>query len=153
MKKYIVTLTAAERAHLHDLISKGKTAAYKQRRARMLLKTDQGEHGEHWTDEKIEDAFEVNVATIERLRKQFVEEGFEATLQRKVQKHRKAKRFDGRAEARLVAEACSKPPAGRKRWTLKLLAERMVALEIVDGVCAETVRQTLRKTSLSRGCG
>ena len=153
MKKYIVTMTAEERAHLHGLISKGKAAAHKQRRARILLKTDQGEQGEHWTDDKIRDAFDVNVATIERLRKQFVEEGFEATLQRKVQKNCKAKRFDGRAEARLVAEACSKPPDGRKRWTLKLLADRMVALEIVDGVCPETVRQTLKKTPSSRGCG
>ena len=146
-KKYIVTLTAEERAHLHDLISKGKAAAYKQRHARILLKTDQGPHGEHWTDEQIECALEVHPSTVERLRKRFVEEGFEASLQRKEQKNRKAKRIDGRAEAHLVALACSEPPEGRTHWTLKLLADRLITLELVDSASPETVRQTLKKTS------
>ena len=104
-KTYIVTLTSEERDHLHDLITKGKAAAYKQRHARILLKTDQGAHGEHWTDEQIERAVDVHVSTVERLRKRFVEEGFEAALQRKEQKNRKEKKIDGRAEAHLVALA------------------------------------------------
>ncbi len=146
-KIYIVTLTVEERAHLRELISKGKAAAYKQRHARVLLKTDQGRHGEHWTDEQIERALDVHPTTVERLRKRFVEEGFEATLGRKEQKNRKAKKIDGRAEAHLVALSCGEPPEGRKRWTLKLLADRLVELELVDSVCQETVRQTLKKTS------
>lgn len=145
-KTYIVTLTSEERDHLHDLITKGKAAAYKQRHARILLKTDQGAHGEHWTDEQIERAVDVHVSTVERLRKRFVEEGFEAALQRKEQKNRKEKKIDGRAEAHLVALACSKPPDSRKRWTLQLLADRLIALELVDHVCPETVRKTLKKT-------
>ena len=145
-KTYIVTLTAEERDHLHALITKGKAAAYKQRHARILLKADQGPHGEHWTDEEIERALDVHVSTVERLRKRFVEEGFEAALQRKEQKNRKQKKIDGRTEAHLVALACSKPPDSRKRWTLQLLADRLVALEFVDSVCPETVRKTLKKT-------
>lgn len=145
-KKYIVTMTTQEREQLHGLISKGKAAAYKQRHARILLKTDQGEHGEHWTDMEIVEALEVNVSTVERLRQRFVEEGFEAALERKEQKHRAPKKIDGRAEAHLVALSCSEPPHGRKRWTLQLLADQLVTLEVVDSVCPETVRKTLKKT-------
>jgi len=146
-KKYIVTLTAEERGFLRDLISKGKAAAFKQRHARILLKTDQGPQGDGWTDEKIEQALEVNASTVERLRRRFVEEGLEAALQRKEQKNRRAKKIDGEAEAQLVAIACSKPPEGRKSWTLKLLTDQLVSLEIVDSVSLETVRKTLKKTS------
>ena len=145
-KKYIVTLTTEERTYLRDLISKGKSAALKQRNARILLKTDQGPEGEHWTDEAIQRALDVHPATVERLRKRFVEEGLEAALKRKEQKNRKAKKIDGQVEAQLVALACGKPPEGRKRWTLQLLADRLVALEIVDSVSPEAVRQTLKKT-------
>ena len=148
-KRYIVTLTVEEREQLHGLVSKGKAAAYKQRHARVLLKADQGPKGEHWTDAQISRALDVGSSTIERLRQRFVEEGLEACLQRKAQKNRKAKKFDGAAEARLSAVACSAPPVGRERWTLKLLADEMVALEIVDSVCCETVRKTLKKTRLS----
>ena len=146
-KKYIVTLTSDERTYLRGLISKGKAAAFKQRHARMLLKTDQGPQGEGWTDEQIEQALDVNASTVERLRRRFVEEGLEAALQRKEQKNRKAKKIDGEAEARLVALACSKPPEGRTSWTLQLLADQMVSLEVVDSVSPETVRKTLKKTS------
>lgn len=145
-KKYIVTLTTEERTYLRDLISKGKSAALKQRHARILLKTDQGPEGEHWTDEAIQRALDVHPATVERLRKRFVEEGLEAALKRKEQKNRKAKKIDGQVEAQLVALACGEPPEGRKRWTLQLLADRLVALEIVDSVSPEAVRQTLKKT-------
>ena len=94
-----------------------------------------------------EHALDVHPSTVERLRQRFVEEGFEVSLLRKEQKNRKAKKIDGRAEAHLVALACSEPPEGRKHWTLKLLADRLVALELVDGVSPETVRKTLKKTS------
>ena len=88
----------------------------------------------------------MNVSTIERLRQRFVDEGFEAVLERKQQQNRKAKKIDGRAEAHLVALSCGQPPEGRKRWTLKLLADELVALDLVDSVCPETVRKTLKKT-------
>lgn len=146
-KKYVVTLTAEERSYLRGMISKGKAAAFKQRHARILLKTDQGPQGEGWTDEKIEQALDVNSSTVERLRRRFVEEGLASALQRKEQKNRKAKKIDGEAEARLVALACSKPPEGRTSWTLKLLTDQLVSLEIVDSVSPETVRKTLKKTS------
>ena len=146
-KRYIVTLTAEERTYLRGLISKGKAAAFKQRHARILLKTDQGSQGECWIDEKIEQALDVHSSTVERLRRRFVEEGLEAALQRKEQKNRKAKKIDGEAEARLVTLACSKPPEGRRSWTLQLLADQMVSLEVVDSVSPETVRKTLKKTS------
>lgn len=146
-KRYVVTLTAEERTDLRALISKGKVAALKQRHARILLKTDQGPHGEGWTDERIGQALEVHPVTVERLRKRFVEEGLEAALHRKEQKNRRARKIDGEAEARLVALACSPPPEGRKAWTLQLLADRLVTLEVVDGVSPETVRKTLKKTT------
>lgn len=145
-KRYIVTLTAQERSYMRGLISKGKTAALKQRHARILLKSDQGREGESWTDEEIQHALDVHPSTVERLRRRFVEEGLEAALKRKEQKHRKAKKIDGESEAHLIALACSQPPEGRQRWTLKLLADRLVALEVVDSVSPETVRQTLKKT-------
>ena len=146
-KRYVVTLTPEERTYLRSLISKGKAAAFKQRHARILLKTDQGPEGECWPDEKIEHAVEVHSSTVERLRRRFVEEGLEAALQRKEQKNRKAKKIDGEAEARLVTLACSKPPDGRTTWTLQLLADQLVSLEVVDSVSPETVRKTLKKTS------
>lgn len=145
-KQYIVTLTAEERTYLRGLTRKGKTSALKQRHARILLKTDQGPQGEHWTDEEIQRVLDVNRSTVERLRERFVEEGLEAALRRKEQNNRKERKIDGKAEAHLVALACSKPPEGQKRWTLKLLADRLVELEIVDSVSPETVRQTLKKT-------
>lgn len=145
-KRYIVTLTPEERTYLRGLISKGKAAAFKQRHARILLKTDQGSEGECWTDEKIEQALDVHSSTVERLRRRFVEEGLEAALQRKEQKNRRAKIIDGEAEAHLVTLACSKPPEGRTTWTLQLLADQMVSLEVVDSVSPETVRKTLKKT-------
>ena len=146
-KRYLVTLTAEERSYLHGLISKGKAAAFKQRHARILLKTDQGPHGDGWTDEQIGQALEVHSSTVERLRKRFVEEGLEAALQRKEQTNRRAKTIDGEAEARLVALACSPPPEGRTCWTLRLLADRLVSLQVVDRVSPETVRKTLKKTT------
>ncbi len=146
-KRYLVTLTAEERQQLHALVTKGKAAAYKRRHAQVLLKADQSEHGPSWTDAEIARALDVHASTIERLRQRFVEEGLDPCLQRQEQWRRKARKLDGAAEARLTALACSDPPEGRQRWTLRLLADELVALEVVDTICPETVRRTLKKTS------
>ena len=150
-KLYLVTLTAEERSFLKGLLAKGKASALKQLHARLLLKADAGPQGEAWRDEQIAQALEIGVRTVERVRQRFVEEGLDAALVRKPQQNRRARRFDGDAEAHLIALACSKPPQGRARWTLQLLADRMVELKFVDGVSNETVRQTLKKTNSSRG--
>jgi len=151
LKLYVVTLTAAERSFLKGLVSKGVCSALKQRHARLLLKADAGAEGETWPDERIAQALEMGVRTVERVRRRFVEEGLEAALERKAQWKRKARVLDGAAEAHLIAQACSPPPEGRARWTLRLLAERLVELHVVEDVCHETVRQALKKTNLSLG--
>jgi transposase len=152
MKKYLVTLTVDEREQLTGLIASGKGAAKKLAHARILLKADQADGGPAWTDERIADAVEVSVATVERVRQRFVEDGLDAALARKKQdKPSRQRTLDGRAEARLIALACSTPPKGRKRWTLKLLADKLVELEVVETVSDETVRRTLQKTRSSRG--
>jgi hypothetical protein len=152
MKKYKVTLTTDERNSLQVLIAAGKAAALKLTRARILLKADAAPGGPAWTDVRIAEALEIDVTTVERLRERFVEQGLEASLDRKKQDQPSRQRtLDGQAEARLIALACSQPPQGRVRWTLRLLADRLVELEIVDTVSMETVRRTLKKTSSSRG--
>ncbi len=152
MKKYRVTLTTDEREQLTTLIASGKGAAKKLAHARILLKADQADGGPAWIDDRIADAVEVSVATVERVRQRFVEQGLDAALVRKPQvRPSRERKLDGRAEARLIALACSAPPDGRTRWTLKLLADRLVELDVVDAVCPETVRQTLQKTTSSRG--
>jgi transposase len=152
MKKYKVTLTAAERQQLSDLIAAGKAAAQKLAHARILLKADAAPGGPAWTDVQIAEALEVGTATVERVRQRFVEQGLEAALVRKrPDRPSRARKLDGRAEARLIALACSAPPEGRKEWTLQLLADRLVELAVVDSVCDETVRRVLKKTSSSRG--
>ena len=151
MKKYVVTLTAEERHDLSALITTGKGAAAKLVHARILLKADAAPGGPAWPDERIADAVEVSRATDERVRQRFVEQGLEAALVRKRQDRPSRERaLDGRAEARLIALACSQPPAGRAAWTLRLLADKLVELEVVEYICHETVRQVLKKTSLSR---
>ena len=148
MKKYIVTLTAEERQDLLDLIAAGKAAARKLAHARILLKADAADGGPAWPDHRIAEALEVGVATIERVRQRFVERGLEAALARKPQaRPSREPVLDGRAEARLVALACSAPPEGRKAWTLRLLADKLVELEVVDSISDETVRLALKKTS------
>jgi transposase len=150
-KIYAVTLTAAERSSLQALIAKGKVAARKRIHAHILLKADTGPQGDGWKDERIAEAFDVGRCTVERVRRRFVEEGLEAALTRKPQENRVPRKIDGTLEAHLIAVACGTPPEGRKRWTLRLLADRMVALELVDTVSHETVRQTLKKTKSNRG--
>lgn len=150
-KKYIVTLTQEERAVLQAMLSKGKAAARKLMHARILLKADAGDGGPGWNDGQIADGLEVGRATVERVRKMFVEEGFDAALERRKPRRHYQRRLDGDGEARLIALACSQPPEGRSRWTLQLLADRMVQLEYVDQLSDQTVRRTLKKTSLSLG--
>ena len=152
-KHYVVTLTAAERSSLQALIARGKLAAQKRLHAQILLKADvgSGRKADGWTDQQIVEAFDVGRCTVERVRQRFVEAGLEAALERKPQLNRIARKIDGRAEAHLIAAACGKPPTGRQRWTLKLLAARLVELELVDSVSYETVRRTLKKTKSNRG--
>ena len=150
-KFYRVTLLEMERQELQALVSKGKAAARKLTRARILLLTDQAEGGPAKQDPEVVDALGCGRATVERVRKQFVEEGLEATLNPKPTTRTYERRLDGKAEAHLVAIACGAPPAGRARWTLRLLADRMVGLGQVESLSYETVRQTLKKTSLSLG--
>src|SRR5262245_5783609 len=152
MKRYLVTLTAEERESLHELTAAGKASARKLAHARILLQADQAEGGPAWPDERIAEALDVGLSTIARVRRRFVEQGLEAALGRKPQDRPSRPRvLDGRAEARLIALACSKPPQGRDCWTMRLLADRLVELEVVDSVSDETVRRTLQKTSSSRG--
>jgi len=152
MKKYKVTLDAEERQALHELIAAGRAAARKLTHARILLKADAAEGGPAWPDEPIAEALEVSVATVERVRQRFVEQGLDAALDRK-RRGRPARepKLDGRAEARLIALACSAPPKGRAVWTMQLLADKLVELEIVDSISDETVRVALKKTRSSRG--
>jgi hypothetical protein len=152
MKKYKVTLTAEERQELQKLIATGKAAAKKLTHARILLKADAAEGGPGWDDQRLAEATEVSTDTVARVRQRFVEYGLEAALTRKKQdRPSRERKLDGRAEARLIAMACSAPPDGRKEWTMKLLADRLVELEVVDSVCDETVRRVLKKTNSSRG--
>ena len=149
-KKYLVTLTPEERHWLTSLVSAGKRSALTITRARILLKADQADGGPAWDDAAIAEALDCSARTIERVRQRFVERGLEQALGRKPQgRPSRGRKFDGAAEARLIALACSQPPEGRARWTLKLLAGRLVALEVVDGISYETVRRTLKQTSSS----
>jgi transposase len=152
MKRYLVTLTAEERQSLHDLTAAGKASARKLAHARILLKADQADGGPAWPDEHIAEALDVGLSTIARVRQRFVEQGLEAALGRKPQdRPSRQRKLDGRAEARLIALACAAPPDGRREWTMQLLADQLVALEVVNAVSAETVRRVLKKTRSSRG--
>ena len=150
-KKYIVTLTEAERQMLQALLTRGKAAARKLMHARILLKADVSASRSALSDDAIAADIEAGRATVERVRRQFVEEGLDAALERR-KPHREYRRtLDGEGEAHLVALACQQPPEGRSRWTLRLLADRMVRLEYVDEVSKDTVARVLKKTSLSLG--
>jgi transposase len=150
-KRYRVTLTERERQDLTKLVSSGQGAAKKLRRARLLLLADESEYGPAKSDPEIVDALGCGRATVERVRQQFVEEGLEHALQPPPRRRVYQRLLDGKAEAHLVALACSAPPEGRARWTLRLLSDHMVELEYVEAISHETVRRTLKKTSLSRG--
>src|SRR5664280_2807955 len=147
VKKYVVRLSVEEREQLETLIRKGKSAAQRLLKARILLKADVSEAGEGWSDNRIIKALETNPSMIYRVRKQLVEEGFEAVLSRKQRATPAVARiFDGEKEAKLIALACSKPPKGRARWTLRLLEKKVVELQIVDRASDSTIGRTLKKT-------
>lgn len=141
MKRYIINLTDNERQELYRLATTGRHSALKRRHAHILLKTDYG-----LKDEKIAEHLDVSVRTIERVRKRCALEGITAALHPQKRPPRELK-LDGDAEARLVQLACSEAPEGRQRWTLRLLADKLVALDVVDSISHETVRQRLKKTS------
>ena len=146
-KKYRVTLTTEERAELNGLIRRGKGDARKLTHARVLLQADESAGGPGRSDAIIAAALDVSTRTVERARQRFVEEGFEAALVPRPTKRVYARVLDGKQEAHLIALACSSPPEGKRRWTLRLLAERVVELGYADAVSHETVRQVLKKTS------
>ena len=148
MKRYVVRLEAEERGRLEQLVRVGKSAAYRIRHANLLLAVDESEAGPKLQDGDAAEAFGVSVRSIESLRQRFVEDGLEAAVDRKKQVRPSVERmFDGEKEARLIAVACGAKPPGRTRWTLELLAERMVALKIVDRCSPQTIMRTLKKTS------
>jgi Homeodomain-like domain len=148
LKKYVVTPTAEERQDLLDLIAAGKAAAQELAHARILLKADAADGGPAWPDRRIADALEISTATIERVRQRFVERGLEAALARKPQDRPSRERsLDGRAEARLIALACSAPPDGREAWTMRPPADKLVELEVVPTIPDEAVRRALEKAN------
>jgi hypothetical protein len=152
VEKYVVRLTAEERAELEALIGPSRVSAEKQLRARLLLKADESEFGPAWLDQQLIEAFGVSRSKIMRLRRQFVWEGFQAVLLRRTSTQPRLRKLDGEQEARLIAVACSAPPAGRAKWTLQLLADKLVELKVVDSISNDCVRKTLKKTASSRGC-
>ena len=151
VEKYIVSLSVDERERLNALIQKGKAPARQLLKARILLKADASEAGEAWSDGRIADALDTSIDTIARTRQQLVEDGLDAALTRKHSPNSARKRvFDGAAEAKLIAVACSEPPKGRSRWTLKLLESAVVELNIVERASDNTIGRRLKKTRSSR---
>ena len=150
-KKYRIRLTTDEQQELKALVSRGRTVAYKQTHARILLMSDEAREDGGMKDADISGALGVGLSMVERVRRRCVEEGIESALNRKKQLRRRQKRLDGEREARLIAMACGEPPEGRASWTLKLLADQLVECEIVETISTETVRQVLKKTNSSRG--
>ena len=151
-KEYPVILTETQREHLlKSLIAAGTAPARKLTHARILLKADQSSEGPGWVDEKVAEAVETSQPTVARVRKQYVQEGLEAALNRRPPNREYRRKLDGEQEARLVALACSEPPEGQARWSLRLLADKLAELEIVEEeVSYQTVRRTLKKTPSSR---
>ena len=150
-KKYIVRLSSEEREELTAFVTKGKTQAYRIKHANILLAVDAD--GPNWPDEKVAQALGCHRNTVANVRERFVEDGLEAALERKKQKAPSRERvLDGEKEAFLIATACSSPPAGRAKWTLKMLANKLVELEVVDSVSEQTVRRTLKKTNSNPIC-
>jgi transposase len=147
--KYVVRLSDGEREHLSELVARGRVAATVRQRALILLKADV--EGPAWTDEQIAEVVQVGLSTVHRARQRCVEEGLEAAIQRKPSPQRQYRKLDGVKEARLIALACSAPPAGRVCWTMQLLADKLVELNVVDSISSDTVRVTLKKTRSSRG--
>jgi hypothetical protein len=150
-KKYRIRLQREERELLEGILRRGKVAALKQRHARVLLLADEGVGQTGSTDEVIAAAVGVAVRSVERIRQTFVEEGLEKAMQRKVADRTYQRRLDGAGEARLIAVACGDAPEGRARWSLRLLADKLVELEVVESISRESVRRTLKKTRSNPG--
>lgn len=150
-KIYRVRLEASERDLLEAILKRNKCAAHKQRHARILLKADENAPGGPWSDERIAEAVEAGTATVQRVRCVFVSHGLERALQRKDPDRVYERKLDAKGEAHLIALACEAPPQGRSRWTLQLLADKLVELKIVDSIGREAVRTTLKKMKLSLG--
>jgi transposase len=150
-KEYVVELTKEEREYLHKLISSGSAPARKLNRARILLKTDIGNHAEAQalSDRQIAQMLDTSIATVQRARERFYEGGLQAALERSKPDRVYKRSLEGRAEAHLIALACSEPPQGRDRWSLRLLADKAVELGFIESISHETVRKTLKKTNLS----
>lgn len=150
-RKYVLKLTVDERAGLEGIVRTGKSAGWKIQHAHALLKMDQGVDGPGWDDARIAEAFGMTLRSLEMWRKQAVEEGPQALLERQYARRPHKRKLDGAGEAQLVKLACSQAPQERTRWTLNLLADKLVELDIVDGISRETVRRALKKTISSRG--
>lgn len=150
-KKYIVKLSEEERTYLAEKISSGVESARSLRRAWVLLKADQGEHGPAWSDERISEAYEISSTSVYQIRRRYHQRGLKGTIARKKPDRVYERCLDGEAEAHLIALTCSDPPEGYGRWTLRLLRDEMVALEYVESLSHETIRTTLKKTNLSPG--
>ena len=150
-KRYEVRLSRDERVQLEGLISKGRSPARMLARARIVLKADGSSPAGGWTDQQIAAALDCSIPTVERVRKQYVTEGLQAVLSRRRRSRSRARRLDGAGEARLIALACSEPPEGHARWTMQMLADRLIQWEAVTVISDETVRRTLKKTISSRG--
>ncbi len=151
VKRYVVRLSAEERRGLEAIIHKGKSSAARLLKARILLKADVSEAGEGWSDSRIVEALETSVSMVYRVRRQLVEEGLEAVLSRKAPARPSVPRiFDGEKEARLIALACSQPPEGHARWSLRLLESKVVELGIVEAASDSTIQRVLKKTRSSR---
>lgn len=148
--KYIVRLSLDERQQLQALVDAGRGTKSARQRARVLLKADQADGAPGWPDQRVAEFAEASLSTVHRVRRQFVEEGLEVALRRRPSPHRQYRKLDGAGEAQLIAAACSQAPEGRCRWTLHLLADRLVELAVVDSISHECVRTTLKKTNFSR---
>jgi len=151
MKKYSVNSEREERAQLLEIVRKKTVAARTRPHAHVLLQADSGLDGPGWTDGAISEAFAGHPLTVANIRRRCVEQGVEAALQRRAPRRQYLRKLDGAQEAHLIALACSDPPQGQSRWTLRLLADKLVELAVVESLCHETVRQTLKKTLSSRG--
>lgn len=150
-KKHHIRLSPEERAQLEAIVRKGQANAHRQRHARILLLADKEDPGGGWSDSQVAQAAQTSIPTVERVRRVCVEEGLERALERKDPQRVYLRKLDGRAEAQLLALCCGVAPQGRARWTLRLLAARLVELELVESISHEAVRQTLKKTNSSRG--
>jgi transposase len=151
MVHYKVTLTEQEREELKAILSKGKHSSQQYRNACILLNSDEGAYGDKIGNDQIAQVLQINTKTVERLKQRFVEEGFESCMDRKAYPEVKDIKTDGDFEAHLIAISCSKAPKGYARWSLRMLADKMVELKYVESISHERVRQVLKKTKLSRG--